>query len=70
MEVLDLPEPPPPRPPGPPEPAFDPMAVSPGEVLPPPPPPTLAERVTAFGAHHAAGFVCGALATAIALRLL
>ena len=63
IEVVDL------RPPEP-EPAFDPMALSPGEVLPPVPPPTLGERVQAFGERHAAGFACGALVTAIALRLL
>ena len=69
MEVLELPEPPPPAPPGP-EPAFDPMALSPGEVLAPAPPPTLGERLKTFGTRHAAGFACGVLATAIVLRVL
>jgi hypothetical protein len=70
MEVLDLPAPPPPLPPAAPEPAFDPMALSPGEVLPPTPPPTLRERLVAFAERHGAGFACGAIATAIVLRVL
>ena len=65
-ELLDIPRPRTSEP----EPAFDPMAFAPGEEPVVVPPPSWLERIHLLGDRHGMGFACGAVLTAIALRLL